>query len=80
MGDKDIKIMCYANDAVLILENENNLQRLRFEQTAKILYMEISIKETKFRRVSKEPTRCKLAIYNPSVEQRRLNIYIYNKQ
>ena len=26
MGDKDIKIMCYADNAVLILKNEDNLQ------------------------------------------------------
>ena len=37
MGDKDKKIICYADDAVFILENGNNLQipLYRFEQRAK---------------------------------------------
>ena len=31
MGDREIKILCYADDAVLIAEDEDDLQRLLFQ-------------------------------------------------
>lgn len=71
MGDKDIRIVCYADDAVIISEDEDNLQRLlyKFEQIAATFNMQISVQKTKSLAVSREPRRCKLAVYNRSVEQ-----------
>ena len=45
MGNTEIKIMCYADDAVIVSEDEDNLQRLlyKFEQTTNKYKMEISI-------------------------------------
>ncbi|XP_044760217.1 uncharacterized protein LOC123317675 [Coccinella septempunctata] len=69
MGNKEIKIVCYADDAVIISEDEDNLQRLlyKFQQIAEAF--NISVKKTKSFTVSREPRRCKLAIYDQSVEQ-----------
>ena len=50
LGDTEIKILCYADDAVIIAEDENDLQRLlhTFYTTAKNYNM----------MTSKEPLRC----------------------
>lgn len=71
MGKKEFKIICYADDAVIISEDEDNLQRLlyRFETAANKLNMTISVQKTQSLTISKEPRRCKLAVYNKSVEQ-----------
>ena len=49
MGQTEFKILCYADDAVLIAEREDNLQRmlLDFNQTANKYNMSISIPEIK---------------------------------
>jgi len=67
----EIKIICYADDAVLISENEDELQRMlyRLHLMAKRFNMRISIAKTKSLVVAKEPIRCKLAIDNEIVEQ-----------
>jgi len=46
MGDKEIKIVCYADDAVIMSEDED-LQRLlyKFKQVGKRFKMQISIKQ-----------------------------------
>ena len=51
--------MCYADDAVLVLEKEDNLQGLfyRFEQKAKRLTMEMSVKKQNVFAVSRELKR-----------------------
>lgn len=71
LGNKEIKIVCYADDAVIISEDEDNLQRLlyRFEKAAARFNMVISSEKTQSLTISKEPRRCKLAIYDRSVEQ-----------
>lgn len=71
LGDKELKIICYADDAVLVSEDEDNLQRMlyQFEKTATKYNMEISVAKSKVLTISKEPRRCKLAIYNEPVEQ-----------
>lgn len=71
LGGKEIKIICYADDAVLISEDEDNLQRMlfKFENIASKYNMEISVAKSKSLTISKEPRRCKLAIYNEPVEQ-----------
>ena len=71
MGNKEIKICCYADDVVLISEDEDNLQRLlfRFQNIAEKFNMAISIEKTQSLTVNKEPKRCKLAANNQSIEQ-----------
>lgn len=71
MGDRGVKIICYADDAVIVSEDEDDLQRLlyKFQQTAQLFNMQISVEKTKSLAISKEPKRCKLAIYDRSVEQ-----------
>ncbi|XP_055389920.1 uncharacterized protein LOC129618916 [Condylostylus longicornis] len=71
IGDNNIKIICYADDAVLLAENEDNLQRLlyRVTKTAERYNMEISTEKTKSMTVSKDPVRCKLSINNHIIEQ-----------
>lgn len=54
MGDKEIKILCYADD-VLIAENEDHLQRFlyQFYKTAKKFKMTLSTAKTKCMTTSK---------------------------
>ena len=71
MGNQLINIDCYADDAVLLADNEDNLQRLlyTFQQSAKEYNMEISTTKTKSLVISKEPIRCKLVVENHPIEQ-----------
>lgn len=71
MGNKEIQILCYADDTILIAENEDDLQRLmhQFNITAKKFNMKISAEKTKSVVISKEPIRCKLEIDNQIIEQ-----------
>jgi len=62
---EEITILCYADDAVFISENEDQLQRLlyQFYLTAKLYNMSIAIiNKTKSLFVAKEPRKCKLAV------------------
>jgi len=49
IGDRKIKLLYYADDAVLMAEKEDDLQKLlyTFNTTAKALRMTISISKTK---------------------------------
>lgn len=71
MGNKEIKIICYADDVALISEDEDGLQRLlyNFNKEAEKYNMVISTNKTKCLTISKEPTRCKLVVDNNPVEQ-----------
>ena len=71
MGQTEFKILCYADDAVLIAESEDNLQRMLFEfnQTANKYNMSISIPKTKSMTISKEPIRCKLVLNDQPIKQ-----------
>ena len=71
MGDREIKILCYADDAVLIAESEDELQRLlhQFNTTAKKFKINISVTKTRAMTTSKTPLRCKLEIDGKSVQQ-----------
>lgn len=55
IGDQDIKILCFADDAVLITESENDIQGLlfQFNKTAS---------KTKRMTTSKAPIRCKIGV------------------
>ncbi|XP_056635926.1 uncharacterized protein LOC130444672 [Diorhabda sublineata] len=70
MENKEIRIVSYADDAVIISKEEDNLQRRLYkcEQIAKAFNMQIFLKITKSSTVSREPRRYKLAIYDQSVE------------
>lgn len=70
MGDKKIKLLCYADDAVLFAETEDDLQTLliAFHTTAQIYNIEISKTKTKNMVTAKEPTQCKLVL-NAPIEQ-----------
>lgn len=72
MGHTDMRILCYADDAVLMAESEDDLQRLlyRFNMTAKELNMKISSSKTKCMVISSpSPIRCKLQVDDNIIEQ-----------
>lgn len=71
MTNNCLKIICYADDATLISENEDDLQRLLFalNKAAKKFNMIISTEKTKSMVISKEPVRCKLMVDNKTIEQ-----------
>uniref|UniRef100_A0A1B0GQC6 Uncharacterized protein n=1 Tax=Phlebotomus papatasi TaxID=29031 RepID=A0A1B0GQC6_PHLPP len=71
MGSDQYNIVCYADDAVLMAENEDDLQRLfqKFNISALKYNMSISTSKTKALTVSKEPIRCKLYLNNAPIEQ-----------
>ena len=57
MGNKEVRILCYADDVVLVAESEDDLQRLlhQFNKTAKKFNMVISTAKTKSMTTSKTP-------------------------
>lgn len=71
VGNYQIPIVCYADDAVLMADSEDNLQRLlmTIKESAERYNMIISIEKTKSLVASKQPIRCKLCINNQSIEQ-----------
>lgn len=64
MGDREIKILCYADDAILMAGSEEDLQILQqqFNRIAKKIKMIISA--TKCMITSRTPLRFKLGIDN----------------
>ncbi|XP_048516533.1 uncharacterized protein LOC125502453 [Dendroctonus ponderosae] len=66
-----LRILCYADDAVLTAESEDDLQRLfyRFNLTAQRLNMQISIEKTQSMVISKDPIRCKLVVSEHIIQQ-----------
>lgn len=71
MGDRQLKIICYADDAVLVAETENDLQRLlvEFNRSCEKYNMAISKDKTKTMVVAKDPIRCKPVLNNYIIEQ-----------
>ncbi|XP_048521459.1 uncharacterized protein LOC125504114 [Dendroctonus ponderosae] len=71
INTKRISTICYANDAAIIAENEDDLQRqlFRFHQISHRLKMTISINKAKGMKIAREPVRCKLAIEDKIIEQ-----------
>ncbi|XP_056641560.1 uncharacterized protein LOC130448295 [Diorhabda sublineata] len=71
IGNRNITILCSADDAVLISNSEDNLQRMLhiFNKTAKEYNMEITTEKTDCLTVSKEPLRCKLEIGGTIIKQ-----------
>jgi hypothetical protein len=70
LRDENVNIVCYADDATLIADNEDDLQRLltRCSQSCTKFGLKIS-KKTKSLIISKEPLHCKLQVYNTTTEQ-----------
>lgn len=62
IGNQQIKIVCYADDAVLISENEDGLQRLlhSFQLSARKWNMIVSVPKTQSLVIAKELIRCNL--------------------
>ena len=71
MGHNRISMVCYADDAVIIAETEDDLQRQlhKFYQASRGLNMNISIEKTKSITFAKDPVRCKLVVENNIIEQ-----------
>ena len=75
-----IHIMCYADNAVLIADSEENLQNLllRFHQMAERLNMEISLNKTKSLTISRNYTKCEVQLRGTPIEQvPKFNTYIH---
>lgn len=68
---KAISVFCYADDALLISESEDDLQRMiyQFYLTSARYNMAISVQKTKSLVVAKNPIRCKLAVNDQIIEQ-----------
>lgn len=71
MGNRSVNVICYADDAVLVADSEDELQRILhvFNLTAKEYNMKVSAKKTKSMVVSRYPIRCKLEVDGSMVEQ-----------
>lgn len=71
LGDENITCVCYADDAALVAEDEDSLQRLlyKFCCVARKFGLTLSTKKTKTLTISKTPLRCKLQLYDEIVEQ-----------
>jgi hypothetical protein len=69
MRNEEVKMLCHADDAVIMMQDEDNLQRLlhRFESMAEEYNMSISVREN---RVTRDSQRTEtLAVYNKGVDQ-----------
>ncbi|XP_056647933.1 uncharacterized protein LOC130452580 [Diorhabda sublineata] len=71
MGNKRVGMVCYADDAAVIAESENDLQRelFQFFLISRQLNMNISISKTKCMTIAKDPLRCKLVVEDNPIEQ-----------
>jgi hypothetical protein len=61
MVDSEIKIICYADNAVLLSDNKDDLQRMlfNFNKAAKNFNIKIANGNTKSMTIAKFPLRCK---------------------
>ena len=86
MGGTPIQAICYADDAVLIADSEENLQKIliKFDQPAKKLNMEISLKKTKYLSICKTYQKCEIKQGDTILEQvskfNYLGVEISNKR
>lgn len=69
--NKEVEILCYANGAILMTQDQDYLQKLvhRLNTSARELDMTISAQKTKTIIINEEPSRCKLKIDGVSIEQ-----------
>lgn len=78
LRDSEITVLCYADDAVLVAEREDELQRLLniFNITGKKFNMIISSEKTKCMTTSAEPIRCKLEVDGKVIQQEMKFMYL----
>lgn len=71
MGSKEIKMVCYADDVILVTECEDDLQRMlhQFNTSCQNYGFKISTLKTKSMVISKNPIRCKLELEKQIIEQ-----------
>ena len=70
LGDENVNMICYADDATLIADNEDDLRLLNsFSQSCTNFDLKISSKKMKSLIISKEPLKCTLQVYNTTIEQ-----------
>jgi hypothetical protein len=62
MGGSEINIICYADDAVLLSDNEDDLRGMlfNFNKAVKNFSMKIANEKTNSKTIAKIPLRCKL--------------------
>jgi len=65
LGNKEVKIVSYADDAIMMSEDEDNLQRLphRFESTMEKYNASISVQKIQSLVIARKPRRCKLSVH-----------------
>ncbi|XP_056635477.1 uncharacterized protein LOC130444396 [Diorhabda sublineata] len=71
MSNTRVGLVCYADDAAIIAESENDLQRQLFQffLVSRQLNMNISISKTKCMTIAKDPLRCKLVVEDNPIER-----------
>ena len=71
MEGTQTQAICYADDAVLLADSEENLQNIliKFDQSAKKPNMEISLKKTKCLSISKTNHKCEIKLEDTILEQ-----------
>ena len=71
MGDKTIGVVCYADDAAIIAQSENDPQRQLFWFFRASRQLNVNISTSKLKRVTiaKELLRCKLVMEDKPIEQ-----------
>jgi hypothetical protein len=69
MGTTGIKIICYADNALLVAEKETDLKGLffHFETACKKYNTIISTQKSKTMTTAKEPLRCKLFLNGKTI-------------
>ena len=82
IGDENITCVCYADDAALVAEDEDSLQRLlyRFSLLTTKFDLTLSTKKTKTLTISQEPLRCKSQLYDKVMSFTYLDIQITSHQ
>jgi endonuclease/exonuclease/phosphatase family metal-dependent hydrolase len=78
LGKESISVVCYADDAVLLAESQEDLQNLlnKFEEASKKYNMQISIGKTKSMVISKIPSSCNLVVEGQPIGQENAFKYL----
>lgn len=71
MAQKEINILCFTDDTVIIAQNEDKLQIMlcKFSQFAEKYNMHVPLSKTNTMSTSKEPLRFKLSLNNKNIIQ-----------
>ena len=70
LGNENVNMVCYADDATPVADNEDDLQQhlYRFSQSCTKFDLKISSKKTKSLTFSKKLLRCNVQISNTIIE------------